>query len=112
MLVHPDPELQFVVEVDASDSEVGAILSKHSPADQKLHPCGFFFPPSHVERNCDVENQLLAVFWLSRNSDIGFMVWSILSLSGQIIKTCLIFDLPADLILTRLVGLWFLSRFN
>lgn len=55
VLIHPDPELQFIVEVDASDSGVGAVLSKH--------PCTSFsrcFTPA--ERNYDVGNrELLAV---------------------------------------------------
>lgn len=43
VLIQPDPSLQFIVEVDASDSGVGAILSQRSATDQKLHPCAFFF---------------------------------------------------------------------
>ncbi|XP_047199711.1 uncharacterized mitochondrial protein AtMg00860 [Hippoglossus stenolepis] len=42
ILVFPDPERQFIVEVDASDSGVGAVLSQRSAEDQKLHPCAFF----------------------------------------------------------------------
>lgn len=33
MLTHPKPDLPFVVEVDASDSEVGAVLSQQSPVE-------------------------------------------------------------------------------
>lgn len=44
ILVHPHPSVQFVVEVDASDSGVGAVLSQRAAADQKLHPCAFFSP--------------------------------------------------------------------
>ena len=63
VLIHPDPELQFVVEVDASDSGVGAVLSQRSPADQKLHPCAFFSRRlTPAENNYDVGNrELLAV---------------------------------------------------
>ncbi len=57
VLIHPNPELQFVVEFDASDLGVGAILSQRSPADKKLHQCAFF---SHhltpAKRNYDVLN--------------------------------------------------------
>ncbi|KAM9421437.1 uncharacterized protein ACWYII_021537 [Salvelinus alpinus] len=63
ILVHPDPSHQFVVEVDASDVGVGAILCQRSSQDQKLHPCAFL---SHrlnpAERSYDVGNrELLAV---------------------------------------------------
>ena len=63
ILIHPEPSCPFVVEVDASDVGVGAILSQQSGQDQKLHPCAFL---SHrlnpAERNYDVGNrELLAV---------------------------------------------------
>ena len=41
ILIMPDPEKQFVVEVDASDTGAGAILSQRSP-DGKIHPCAYF----------------------------------------------------------------------
>lgn len=63
VLLHPDPSQQFVVEVDASDSGVGAVHSQRSPADKKLHPCAFFSRRlTLAERNYDVGNrELLAV---------------------------------------------------
>ena len=63
VLVHPDPELQFVVEVDASDTGLGGVLSQRSPTDNKLHPCAFFSRKlDPAERNYDVGNkELLAV---------------------------------------------------
>lgn len=42
ILQMPDPDRQFVVEVDASDVGMGAVLSQRSAFDQKLHPCAFF----------------------------------------------------------------------
>lgn len=35
-----DPSRQFVLKVGALD--VGAVLSQQDPANQKLHPCGFY----------------------------------------------------------------------
>lgn len=57
ILVHPDPERQFVVKVDASDSGVRAILSQHIPTYHKLHLYAFFSPRlTPAERNYDVGN--------------------------------------------------------
>ncbi|XP_014872995.1 uncharacterized protein lrfn4b [Poecilia latipinna] len=44
ILIQPDPAKQFILEVDASDSGVGAVLSQFSDLDHKTHPCAFFFP--------------------------------------------------------------------
>ncbi len=38
----PDPSRQFIVEVDASEVGVGAILSQRSSSDERIHPCAFF----------------------------------------------------------------------
>uniref|UniRef100_A0AAQ4PZ65 Reverse transcriptase/retrotransposon-derived protein RNase H-like domain-containing protein n=1 Tax=Gasterosteus aculeatus aculeatus TaxID=481459 RepID=A0AAQ4PZ65_GASAC len=58
ILKHPYPSLQFVVEVDASDTGVGAVLSQRDPLTQKLHPCAFFSRRlSPAERNYDVGNR-------------------------------------------------------
>ena len=60
ILTLPDP--QFVVEVDASSTGVGAVLSQRSE-DGKMHPCDFLsWRLSPAERNYDVGNrELLAV---------------------------------------------------
>ena len=51
ILLIPDPNRQLIVEVNASDVGVGAILSQRSAEDQKLHPCAFFsLPLSPAER--------------------------------------------------------------
>ncbi|XP_042341350.1 uncharacterized protein LOC121942262, partial [Plectropomus leopardus] len=48
----------FVVEVDALDTGVGAVLSQRDPETQKLHPCAFFSRRlSSAERNYDVGNR-------------------------------------------------------
>ena len=63
VLIHPDRDLQFIVEVDASDVGIGAVLSQRSPNDQRVHPCAFFSCKlDPAERNYDVGNrELLAV---------------------------------------------------
>ncbi|KAJ8333796.1 hypothetical protein SKAU_G00411150 [Synaphobranchus kaupii] len=63
ILCHPDPSHQFTIEVDASDTGVGAILSQRAALDNKLHPCAFFSRRlSSAERNYDVgDRELLAI---------------------------------------------------
>ncbi len=63
ILRHPDPECQFTVEVDASNTGVGAVLSQRHGEPAKLYPCAFFSRKlSAAERNYDVGNrELLAM---------------------------------------------------
>uniref|UniRef100_A0A674N814 Reverse transcriptase/retrotransposon-derived protein RNase H-like domain-containing protein n=1 Tax=Takifugu rubripes TaxID=31033 RepID=A0A674N814_TAKRU len=85
VLTYPDPERQFVVEVDASDSGVGAVLSQRHSTDNELHPCAFFSRRlSPAEANYDVGNwELLAVVlalqewrhWLEGGTQ-PFIVWT------------------------------------
>ncbi|KAF7655703.1 hypothetical protein LDENG_00052030 [Lucifuga dentata] len=57
ILQMPEPDRQLVVEVDASDVGVGAVLSQHSADDHKLHPCAFFSRRlTSAERNYDIGN--------------------------------------------------------
>ncbi|KAK3510954.1 hypothetical protein QTP70_027807, partial [Hemibagrus guttatus] len=60
LLVHPNPELPFIVEVDASTTGVGAVLSQQQGNPRTLHPCAFFsrkFSPAEV--NYDIGNREL-----------------------------------------------------
>lgn len=63
LLVHPNPELPFIVEVDASTTGVGAVLSQQQGKPPKLHPCAFFSKKlSPAEKNYDIGNrELLAI---------------------------------------------------
>ncbi|XDV37137.1 hypothetical protein PO909_006790 [Leuciscus waleckii] len=55
ILIAPDPSRQFVVEVDASEVGVGAVLSQRSLMDDKMHPCAFLSRRlSPAERNYDI----------------------------------------------------------
>ncbi|KAK3551952.1 hypothetical protein QTP70_031641 [Hemibagrus guttatus] len=63
LLIHPDPDKPFVVEVDASTTGVGVVLSQQQGNLSRLHPCTFF---SHklnpAERNYDIgKRELLAI---------------------------------------------------
>ena len=47
---------RFIVELDALDEGVGAVLSQRSVNDNKVHPCAFLCRKlSIAERNYDVE---------------------------------------------------------
>ncbi|KAI2665814.1 Transposon Tf2-9 polyprotein [Labeo rohita] len=63
ILHHPDPDKPFVVEVDASSTGVGAVLSQRQEDPPKLFPCAYFSHKlSSAERNYDVGNrELLAI---------------------------------------------------
>ncbi|KAL0147880.1 hypothetical protein M9458_056801, partial [Cirrhinus mrigala] len=63
ILRHPDPEREFVVEVDASNSGIGAILSQRHGNPPKLFPCAFYSRKlTPAERNYDVgDRELLAL---------------------------------------------------
>lgn len=60
VLAHHDVSRQFVVEVDASDTGAGAVLSQILLEDGRLHPCAVFSRGfSSTERNYDVGNREL-----------------------------------------------------
>ncbi|KAL0177388.1 hypothetical protein M9458_026282, partial [Cirrhinus mrigala] len=63
ILHHPDPNRPFVVEVDASSTGVGVVLSQRQGEPAKMFPCAYFSHKlSPAERNYDVGNrELLAI---------------------------------------------------
>ncbi|XDV24073.1 hypothetical protein PO909_028351 [Leuciscus waleckii] len=63
ILHHPDPEREFIVEVDASNTGIGAILSQRHGSPAKLFPCAYHSRKlSPAERNYDVgDRELLAM---------------------------------------------------
>ncbi|KAK3508503.1 hypothetical protein QTP70_031361, partial [Hemibagrus guttatus] len=63
ILRHPDPDLPFVVEVDASSSGLGAVLCQRHGEPGKLYPCTFYSRKlTTAEANYDVGNrELLAI---------------------------------------------------
>ncbi len=50
ILHHPDPNSPFVVEVDASNIGIGAILSQRQGDPAKLYPCALLFTETNPHR--------------------------------------------------------------
>ncbi|KAL0163661.1 hypothetical protein M9458_039414, partial [Cirrhinus mrigala] len=63
ILRHPDPSKQFIVEVDASNTGLGAILSQRHGNPAKLYPCAYYSQKLNpAECNYDVgDRELLAM---------------------------------------------------
>ncbi len=68
ILHHPDPYLESIVEVDVSNTGIGAILSQCQGSPPKLFPCAYYSRKlNSAERNYDDgDHELLAM-----NGDIG-----------------------------------------
>lgn len=57
IFIQPDIWRQLIVEVYASDSGVGAVLSQREESSGKLKPCAFFSRKlSPAEQNYDIGN--------------------------------------------------------
>ncbi|XP_073675909.1 cilia- and flagella-associated protein 74 [Garra rufa] len=63
ILKHPDPSRPFVVEVDAADVGVGAVLSQWSDEPRSLHPCAYYSKKlTPAEQNYGIgDRELLAI---------------------------------------------------
>ena len=63
ILRHPDASLPYILEVDASETAVGAVLSQRQGPKALLHPVAYFSRTlSEAERNYDVgDRELLAI---------------------------------------------------
>lgn len=85
ILIHPDPSKELIVEVNAFDAGVGAVLSQYVGPDNHLHPCTFFSSSlSPTEHNYDVGNQQLLALkialedwrhWLE-GAKVPFLIWT------------------------------------
>ncbi|KAK3516296.1 hypothetical protein QTP70_009418 [Hemibagrus guttatus] len=85
ILTLEDSSHQFVVEMDASDLGVGAVLSLKAPKDNGFHSCTFFthhLSPAK-QKYAIVERELLSVklaleewcHWLE-DAEQPFIVWT------------------------------------
>ncbi|KAK3524341.1 hypothetical protein QTP70_028052 [Hemibagrus guttatus] len=99
LLIHLDPNKPFIVEVDASTTGVGVVLSQQQGNPSRLHPCAFFSRKLNpAERNYDIGNrELLAVKLALEEPDIR-------SQFSQTIKTWSTFELPRGSSPDRLAG--------
>ncbi|KAI2645458.1 Transposon Tf2-9 polyprotein [Labeo rohita] len=91
ILHHPDPEKPFVVEVDASSTGVGAVLSQRQGEPPKLFPCAYY---SHkltpAECNYDVGNRELLAIKLALEENLEYL-WSAKTLNHRQVRWALFF---------------------
>lgn len=78
ILVLPDPNKPFLIEVDASQSGVGAVLSQQQGKSSQFLPCALFSRKmAQAEKNYDIGNQeLLDIKAL-------FFTWDLISARNQ-----------------------------
>lgn len=114
ILSHPNPGLPFVLEVDASETGVGALLSQRRTPEGPLLPCGFYSRKlSSAECNYQIgDRELLAIVQALKE-------WRHL-LEGSVVPVLILTDhknltyLSEAKRLTPRQARWalFLSRFN
>lgn len=83
ILFHPDPTCQFILEVDASDTVVGAILSPRSPKIRSCIPVHFFSRSSLQLKETMTWRELLSIklaleewrYWLE-GPELPVIVWT------------------------------------
>ena len=84
ILIMPNPEKQFILKVDASDTGVGMVLSQRGPSG-KVHPCAYFsLRLSPAERNYAIGDRELLALKLSLEEwrhlleglAMSFLVWT------------------------------------
>ncbi len=103
------------MEVDASTTGVGAVLSQQQGTPAKISPCALLLSSklSPAERNYDIGNRELLAIKLALEEWRHWLKGAhIHSLSSLTIKTCNICEKPRDLTLARHNGRSFSHRFN
>lgn len=85
--MHPERKHQFVLEMDASDSGVRAVLTLRPKKDEKLHPCSFFSQClSLAQQNYDIGNRELLAMKLALMEALARKLRNAI-LFGQFTKT-------------------------
>ena len=85
VLAIPNPSSPFIVEIDASGTGVGAVLSQRLARDNRVHPCAYFSRKlSPSEQNYSIgDRELLAIrlaleewrHWLE-GTETPLLIWT------------------------------------